>query len=57
MTGFADLFIVGSHYVDKIKETGYDGHIKVDDIKTYLSEKIRNFIYTVNKFSIHNKKK
>lgn len=48
MTGFADLFIVGSYYVDLIKETGYDGHIRVDDLKTYLSEEITSFIYTIN---------
>lgn len=48
MTGFADIFIVGALFVEKILETGYDGHIKVDDVKTYLSEKIRSLIYTLN---------
>lgn len=47
-TGFADIFIVGAHFVEKIKETGKDGHVVVNDIETYLSEKIRSFIYTVN---------
>lgn len=48
MTGFADLFIVGAHFVDKIIETGKDGHDKIDNIKSYLSERIRSFIYTMN---------
>lgn len=47
-TGFADIFIVGALFVEKILETGYDGHLKIDDIKTYLSEKIRSLIYTLN---------
>ena len=47
-TGFADLFIVGAHFVDKIIETGKDGHDKIDNIKSYLSERIRSFIYTMN---------
>ena len=47
-TGIADVFIVASHYIDMIKKTGYDGHIKVDLINTYISEKIRSFIYTLN---------
>ncbi len=48
MTGFADIFIVGALFVEKILETGYDGHLKIDDVKTYLSEKIRSLIYTLN---------
>lgn len=48
MTGFADILIVGSYFIEKIKETGYDGHIKVDDLYTYLYEAFVNFIYTMN---------
>ena len=48
MTGFADIFLVGALFVEKILETGYDGHLKVDNVKTYLSEKIRSLIYTLN---------
>ena len=51
-TGFADLFIVAAHYVEKIMETGKDGHVSVPDLKTYLSEEIRSFIYTVNLLNI-----
>jgi ribonucleoside-triphosphate reductase len=55
-TGLADLLIVASYYIDKIVETGYDGHIKVDEpgydisdnVRTYVSEMLRSFIYTVN---------
>jgi len=47
-TGFADIFIVGAHFVEKIQKTGKDGHIQIVDLRTYLSEKIRNLIYTVN---------
>lgn len=51
-TGFSDALIVASTYVDKIIETGRDGHINIgkniDDIKTYVKEKLTEFIYTVN---------
>lgn len=47
-TGIADFLIVCSYFVEKIKETGYDGHIKIHDLKTYISEELRSFIYTVN---------
>lgn len=47
-TGFADFLIVASLFVEKMKSTGYDGRIKVDDYKTYVKEKLINFIYTVN---------
>lgn len=56
-TGIADIFIVASHFIDKIIETGYDGHIKICNntkkefskkLKIYVSEKIRSFIYTLN---------
>ncbi len=47
-TGLADVLIVASYFVDKIKATGYDGHIKIDDIETYVSERLRSFIYTLN---------
>lgn len=47
-TGYADLFIVGAHFVDEIKKTGKDGHIAVTDLKTYLIERLKSFIYTVN---------
>ena len=47
-TGLADILVVGSHYVRKIKETGYDGHVKVNDLRQYLYEILVNFIYTLN---------
>jgi len=58
-TGLADVLIVAAHYVDKIIETGYDGRICIDHentgtlifsdkIKTYVSERLRSFIYTLN---------
>ena len=51
-TGFSDALIVASTYVDRIIETGRDGHINIgkniDDIKTYVKEKLTEFIYTVN---------
>lgn len=54
-TGLADVLIVASHYVDKIIETGYDGNILVTSnpdtvyrIQTFVSERIRSFIYTLN---------
>lgn len=47
-TGLADILVVGSHFVRKIKETGYDGHIKVNDLHQYLYEILVNFIYTLN---------
>lgn len=51
-TGFSDALIVASTYVDKIIETGRDGHINIgkniDDIKIYVKEKLTEFIYTVN---------
>lgn len=47
-TGFADFLIVASLFVEKMKSTGYDGRIKVDDYKIYVKEKLINFIYTVN---------
>lgn len=47
-TGFADFLIVASLFVEKMKKIGYDGRIKVDDYKTYVKEKLINFIYTVN---------
>ena len=47
-TGLADVLVVGSHYVKKIKESGYDGHIKVNDLRQYIYEILVNFIYTLN---------
>jgi ribonucleoside-triphosphate reductase (formate) len=58
-TGLADFLIVSGYYVDKIIDGSFDGHICVesninsqkkftDKIKTYVSEKIKSFIYTVN---------
>lgn len=49
-TGIADVFIVAAHFIDNIIKTGYDGHIKVftKELNTYVSEKIRSFIYTLN---------
>lgn len=54
-TGLADVLIVASYYVDKILESGYDGHIKIWDgtisdnnVNTYVSERLRSFIYTLN---------
>lgn len=47
-TGFADVLIVASTFVDKIIETGKDGHVAISDIETYVREKLTEFIYTVN---------
>lgn len=47
-TGFADILIVASRYVDKIKETGKDGHVAISDVETYVREKLTEFVYTVN---------
>lgn len=51
-TGFADILIVASHFVRKIMETGYDGHVyigtDIERVKTYVKEKFTEFIYTVN---------
>jgi ribonucleoside-triphosphate reductase len=58
-TGLADFLIVSGYYVDRIIDGSFDGHICVesninsqkkftDKIKTYVSEKIKSFIYTVN---------
>lgn len=49
-TGFADLLIVGSKYVDKIIETGKDGHVSIapENLETYIKEKLTEFVYTVN---------
>ena len=47
-TGIADVLIVAGYFVDKIEDTGYDGHILINDVDIYVSEKIRSFIYTLN---------
>lgn len=47
-TGFADLLLVASRYVDMIVETGKDGHVAISDIEVYVREKLTEFIYTVN---------
>ena len=51
-SGFSDMLIIASLFVDKIFQTGRDGHINIgkniDDIKTYIKEKLTEFIYTVN---------
>ena len=47
-TGYADIMIMMAHYVDKILDTGYDGHIAVSDVESYVSEEIRRMIYCLN---------
>ncbi len=60
-TGLADVLIVASYYVDKIYDTGYDGHTYIfekkdeyqslfdlDCLWRYVSERLRSFIYTLN---------
>jgi len=47
-TGLADIMIVMGVYVEKIKKTRHDGHIKIHDLTTYISERLRSFIYTLN---------
>lgn len=56
-TGLADVIIVASYFVDKIIETGYDNNVRVrisdkqeftEDIRTYVSERFRSFIYSLN---------
>ena len=47
-TGFADLLIVASLFVDKIRKTGVDNHVSVPFLKSYVREKLTEFIYTVN---------
>ena len=51
-SGCADLFIVASDYVERILETGYDGHIYIgkdkDKVGVYVREKIVEIIYTLN---------
>jgi ribonucleoside-triphosphate reductase len=47
-TGFADLLIVASKYVDEIFRTGKDGHYGISDVYEYVKEKLTEFIYTVN---------
>lgn len=60
--GFADLLLVASRYVERIKLTGMDHKVKVFDhdytfgdgdpewrrLKTYVKEKLISFIYTLN---------
>lgn len=59
-TGLADFLIVVSYYVDKIVANRCDGHIFIGEnidesknsldsrVETYVSEKIKSFIYTIN---------
>lgn len=47
-TGLADFLICASILVDKIISSGYDGHILVEDIDTYVRELLTSFIYTIN---------
>lgn len=47
-TGLADLLIVASRYVDKIRETGKDGHVMISDVETYVSEQLTSLIYSLN---------
>lgn len=49
-TGFADILLVAAKYVEKIQQTGKDGHVTIDpsDLDTYVREKLTEFIYTVN---------
>ena len=47
-TGFADMLIVASKFVDEIKRTGKDGHFGIDNVEEYVKAKLTEFIYTVN---------
>ncbi|MCM1532913.1 MAG: hypothetical protein NC114_11695 [Ruminococcus flavefaciens] len=47
-TGLADLLLVASKYVDKIKETGCDGHVKISNIETYVREQVTSLVYSLN---------
>lgn len=47
-TGLADLLIVAAGYMEAIQRTGYDNHIKIDDIRTYVKEHLTSLIYTLN---------
>ena len=38
-TGFADLLIVASKFVDEIIHTGKDGHVAIPDAESYIREK------------------
>jgi ribonucleoside-triphosphate reductase len=50
-TGFADLFIVMAHYVDKALEEKKDGHFcfkTTEDVWQYVKETLASLIYTIN---------
>ena len=47
-TGFADLLLVASRYVDNLLETGMDGHTEIGNPETYIKERLTAFVYTVN---------
>ena len=47
-TGFADLLLVASRYVDKMLETGKDGHVEIGNPEQYIKERLTAFVYTVN---------
>ena len=47
-TGFADLLLVASRYVDLLLETGMDGHTMIGNPEQYIKERLTAFVYTVN---------
>lgn len=47
-TGLADFLICCGGYADSIFKNGSDGHLQVDDPKTYIKELLTSFIYTIN---------
>ncbi len=47
-TGFADLLLVASRYVDNLLETGMDGHTMIGNPEQYIKERLTAFVYTVN---------
>lgn len=47
-TGFADLLLVASRYVDNLLETGMDGHTVIGNPEQYIKERLTAFVYTVN---------
>lgn len=50
-TGLADMFIVMSHYVEKLLESKSDAHFNFeteDDCWRYIKENLASFVYTVN---------
>lgn len=58
-TGLADVLIVASWFVDRIKDTGFDHHVRIgegnpdsiffeEEVDTYVKELLTSLIYTLN---------